>query len=224
MRRTRDQVAITAVAFVLGLLVVGQLHAQNGAPALSGLSAQDLTVLVANVSTHNDQLRAEVAGLERQLADLESAQSRGESAVDALRVDLARIQTWAGVVGVAGPGVTITITGDISAGAVLELLNELRNAGAEAIAITGVRVVGASVVAGEPGHLSVEGVPLPASFEIVAVGSPQTLTGSLTRTGGVIAQINATEPGAMLTVTPGERVEAPATERNLVPAHGRPRL
>ena len=224
MRRPRDQFAITVVAFVLGLLVVGQLHAQASAPGLSGLSAQDLTTLIANVSSRNDALRAEVAGLEQQLNDLKASDARGDSAVDALRDDLSRTQTWAGVVPVAGPGVTVTVDGAISAGAVLELLNELRNGGAEAIAIGGTRVVAATTIAGEPGAIGVDGAQLPASFDIVAIGSPQSLTGTLTRIGGVVAQIGATEPGVLLTVTPTERIEAPATERDLVPAHGRPSL
>ena len=224
MRRPRDQITITAVAFVLGLLVVGQLHAQNAAPGLSGLSAQELTSLIANVSAHNDSLRAEVAGLENQLAKLESAQARGDSAVGALRDDLARTQTWAGVVAVAGPGITVTVNGPISAGAVQELLNELRNGGAEAIAIGGTRVVAATTVTGDPGLLSVDGQALSAAFDIVAIGSPQTLTGTLTRIGGVVAQIGATEPSVSLTVTPTERVDAAATQRILVPPHGRPRL
>jgi uncharacterized protein YlxW (UPF0749 family) len=224
MRRTRNQLAITAVSFVLGLLVVGQLRAQGTAPRLSGLSAQDLTTLIANVSTHNDALRAEVAGLENQLSELAAAQARGDSAVDALRDDLARTQTWAGVVAVAGPGVTISVSGPISAGAVQELLNELRNAGAEAIAIGGTRVVAATTVSGDPGQLTVDGQPLAPAFDIVAIGSPQSLTGTLTRIGGVVAQIGATEPSVSLTVTPAERVDAPATQRILVPAHGRPSL
>lgn len=224
MRHPRNQIAITVVAFVLGLLVVGQLHAQNAAPTLAGLSAQDLTTLIANVSSHNDSLRAEVAALEAQLSDLASGQARGDSAVDALRDDLARTQTWAGVVPVVGPGVTVTVSGPISAGAVQELLNELRNGGSEALAIGGTRVVAATTITGEPDQLAVDGEPLGTSFDIVAIGSPQSLTGTLTRIGGVVAQIGATEPSVSLTVTPTERIEAPATERILVPAHGRPSL
>jgi uncharacterized protein YlxW (UPF0749 family) len=224
MRRWRDQIAMTVVAFVLGMLVVGQLHAQSTTPALAGLSAQDLTTLIANVSTHNDGLRAEVAALENQLSELEATEARGDSAVDALREDLGRTQTWAGVVAVFGPGVTVTVNGTISVGAVHEVLNELRNGGAEAIAIGGTRVVAATTISGGLGNLAVDGEPLPASFDIIAIGSPQSLTGTLTRIGGVVAQIAATEPGVELTVTPAERVEAPATERDLVPAHGRPSL
>lgn len=223
-RRGRPRLAITAVATILGLLVVAQLRAQVAVPALSGLSAQELTVLVANVNARNAQLRTEVANLERQLADLAASEDRGESAVDALRADLARIRTWAGLVRVAGPGVTISVSGRLSAHAVRDLLNELRNVGAEAISIGGVRVVAGTVVADASGGLSVEGREIPDPFDIVAIGSPQTLTGALTRTGGVVAQIGATEPGARLVVTPGERVEVPATERELVPRYGEPRL
>ena len=83
-----------------------------------------------------------------------------------------------------------------------ELLNELRNAGAEALSIEQVRAVNGTVVAGEPGALSVEGRILPDPFEISAIGNAETLTGTLTRAGGVIAQIAATDPAAQLTVTP----------------------
>ena len=223
-RRRRPRLAITAVTTILGLLVIAQLRSQGAVPGLSGLSAQELTVLVANVNSRNAQLRTEVANLERQLANLAASQDRGESAVDALRADLARIRTWAGLVRVAGPGVTISVSGQISAHAIRDLVNELRNVGAEAISIGGVRVVAGTVVAVAPGGLSLDGSALSDPFDIVAIGSPQTLTGALTRTGGVVAQIGATEPAARLTVTPGERVEVPATERELVPRHGRPRL
>jgi len=65
MHRWRNRLSITAVAFVLGLLVVVQLRSQQAGPGLAGLSAQELTLLVANLSTRNDQLRAEV-GLEKK--------------------------------------------------------------------------------------------------------------------------------------------------------------
>ena len=105
-----------------------------------------------------------------------------------------------------------------------DLLNELRNAGAEAISVDGVRIVSGVVVAGAPGGLSVENHAIGDSFEIRAIGSPQILTGTLTRTGGVIAQIGATYPIAQLTVTPADRLTLPATDRTLLPTHGQPRL
>ena len=54
--------------------------------------------------------------------------------------------------------------------------------------------------------------------------SSTTLLGSLTRAGGFIAQLAATKPELSLTVTPVDRVDLAATERDLVPINGGPRL
>lgn len=224
MNRTAAQISIAAVALVLGFLVVVQIRAQGSDTALSARSAQELTVLVANLSDRNGQLRTEVATLEGELRDLESAKARGESSLGELGKDLRRLRAWAGLDPVVGPGVRITIAGAIAGEGVMELVNELRNAGAEAIAIGGIRIVAGTVVAGPEGGISVEDSPLADPITIDAIGSPETLTGSLTRAGGIIAQLGATYPEAALTVTPIQRLALPATTRDLRPAHGTPRL
>jgi uncharacterized protein YlxW (UPF0749 family) len=106
----------------------------------------------------------------------------------------------------------------------MELVNELRNGGAEAIAIDGTRVVAGTVVAGPPGGLSVEDRAVPDPFVIEAIGSPETLTGTLKRVGGVAALLAARYPDLTLTVTPARRVVLEPTERDLAPANGTPRL
>jgi uncharacterized protein YlxW (UPF0749 family) len=125
---------------------------------------------------------------------------------------------------VVGPGVSVTINGRISGQGIQALVNELWNAGAEAVAIDAVRIVPGSVVAGPPGGLSIENTPLGDPFEVRAIGAQQTLTGSLTRIGGIVAQLAATEELATLTDTPVDRIVLPATQRNLVPTNGGPRL
>jgi uncharacterized protein YlxW (UPF0749 family) len=120
--------------------------------------------------------------------------------------------------------VTISISGPIDGSGVEELINELRNAGAEAIGAGAVRIVNGVVVSGAPGSAAIGGARLGPVFELSAIGAPDKLTGSLTRSGGVIAQLAATEPDVTVTVTPVDRIELPATTRTLVPAHGQPRL
>jgi uncharacterized protein YlxW (UPF0749 family) len=225
MHRRRSQLTIAAVAFVLGLLVVVQLRSQAGGSGLAQLSSQDLTVLVANLNARNDQLRREGSSLDRELATLVQNRSRGDVSVDEISADLERVRAYAGLDPVAGPGVTISISGPIDGSGVEELINELRNAGAEAIAVGGVRVVTGVVVIGAPGEVEVDGSPVGADgFELEAIGAPDKLTGSLTRSGGVIAQLAATLPEVIVTVTPMDRLDLPATTRTLVPAHGHPRL
>jgi uncharacterized protein YlxW (UPF0749 family) len=216
--------SVAAVAALLGILIVGQLRGQAGVPGLSALTATELTQLIANLTTRNEQLRTEISGLARQEANLTETRNRGETTVGELTSDLARIRAWAGLTDVTGQGIAITVSGPIGGDGIEELLNELRNAGAEAIAVDGVRVVAGTVVAGAPGALSVENHALGDAFEIRAIGSPQILTGTLTRTGGVIAQVGTTYPDARLTVSPVESMTLPATERDLRLTDASPRL
>lgn len=224
MRKLSSQLTIAAVALLLGLLVVVQLRSQAGPTGLAQLSSQDLTVLVANLNARNDQLRRESSTLERELATLVANRSRGDVSLDEIGADLQRVRAYAGLDPVAGPGVTISIRGPIDGPGVEELINELRNAGAEAITVGDTRVVAGVVAAGAPGEAQADAERLGISFDVNAIGAPDKLTGSLTRSGGVIAQLAATQPDVVITVTPVERLELPATTRTLVPAHGRPRL
>lgn len=224
MNRPRNRVSIAVVALILGVLVVAQIRSQGTNTGLANQTAQDLTLLVANLNTQNEELRGEVATLEHQLATLADARARGQSAAGQLREDLDRIQAWAGLRAVTGSGISVRVSGDIDGQGVEDFLNELHNAGAEAIAIDGVRIVPGSVVAGPSGALSVENSALGASFEIRAIGSPQILTGSLTRAGGIIAQLGVAFPRLTVSVTPLDVVAIPATERDLSPVHGQPSL
>jgi uncharacterized protein YlxW (UPF0749 family) len=121
--------------------------------------------------------------------------------------------------------VTIAINGTIEPGAVADLLNELRNAGAEAISIADIRVVARTTISGLPGSIDVDGFVMPDPFTIRAIGRPEALVGSLTRAGGIIAQLAATDPAATVDVEPtNDPMTLPASKRDLVPDHGHPRL
>jgi uncharacterized protein YlxW (UPF0749 family) len=170
MHRRGNQLTIAAVAFVLGLLVVIQLRTQASGTAFAGLSSQDLTVLVANLNARNDQLRREVANLELELSTLNLNTERGEESLDELRADLRRVRLYAGLEPATGQGVIVLARGPIDRSGVEDLVNELRNAGAEAIAIEGIRLVPGVTVAGLPGELSVDDLPAADPFEILAIG------------------------------------------------------
>jgi uncharacterized protein YlxW (UPF0749 family) len=141
-----------------------------------------------------------------------------------MRTDLLRVQGWAGLAAVSGPGVAVSVSGPIDGAAIEDVLNELWNAGAEAVAVDDVRIVPGTVVAGPPGGLSLEDTPLGNTLMIRAIGSPEALAGSLTRIGGIVAQIATRWDQVTIEVMPAEGIELPATSRSLVPANGRPRI
>ena len=224
MHVRRNQLTIAVVMFVLGVLVIVQLRTQASGALFAGLSSQDLTVLVGNLNDRNDQLRREIATLQGDLATLTQNTQRGDASIDELRADLRRVRLYAGIDPANGPGVVISVRGPIDGSGVEDLVNELRNAGAEAMALSGVRLVPGIVVTGAAGAVSVGDTPLDDPFELVAIGPPDKLTGSLTRSGGIIAQLGATQPEVEVDVTPVDRVAVPATDRDLVPANGTPLL
>ena len=223
MRQRRSQIALAAIALLLGLLVVIQLRAQQAGTGLETQSSQDLTLLIANLTTRNDQLRGEVADIQRQLDTMSAANARGETSVGQLRSELERARIWSGQDPAAGPGIRVVLYGGVPAEAVTDLVNELRNGGAEAISIGGVRVVGRTVVAGIEGSLSLESTELGPRIEVLAIGNPAALTGGLTRAGGLVAQLQARYAEALVEVTPLDSVTVPAVSRSLAPVIGMPR-
>ena len=172
MTRRRNQVTIAAVTFLLGILVVVQLRAQTEGSPLAQLSSQDLTVLVANLNGRNDQLRREVATLERDLGTLTEDEARGEISMDDLRAELDRVRAYAGLSPSIGSGVIVTISGPIDGGGLQDLVNELRNAGAEAISIAGVRDVPGLVAEGVAGQRVGRRAPASgSSVDLEAIGA-----------------------------------------------------
>jgi hypothetical protein len=57
MRKPSSRLAVGIVLCILGFLVVVQAKSQAADQGLNGLSVQELTELVANLTTRNNQLR-----------------------------------------------------------------------------------------------------------------------------------------------------------------------
>ena len=77
----------------------------------------------------------------------------------------------------------------MTAGILLDAIQELRGAGAEAIQVDGVRIVVSSYVDGDPGELVVDGVPISAPYDIRVIGPSDDLDVALNVSGGVVADV-----------------------------------
>jgi len=202
-------------------LAVLKIQAQNGLAghADARQALQDMHGTVERATRLANQMLA-LAKVEqlRQQRDEHGAARASEMATD-----LQKYRVVNGTAPAHGPGVELTIGADIRAEDLQDLINELRNAGAEAIAIEDIRVIARTSVGGVPGSLDVDGFLLRDPITIRAIGRPDVLVGSLTRVGGIVAQLGATNPGATVDVSPVDKLMTlPSTRRDLVPAHGRP--
>jgi uncharacterized protein YlxW (UPF0749 family) len=210
------QLSLFAVAMLIGVLLVGQLRSQARPTEITSLPAQDLSELIDTLSARNRELRSGLADLRETLREYRVAGSQGQSALDVSREDLRRITAFAGQAAVQGQGLVLDVDGDLDAIALNDLVNELRNAGAEAIAVDQVRITNRSVAVQGPTALMIDGVEIGQHFTLSAIGSPEGLLSALERPGGLIAQleqfINAT-----IVARQSASIVLPATEVDLAP-------
>ncbi|HSM38144.1 MAG TPA: DUF881 domain-containing protein, partial [Candidatus Limnocylindrales bacterium] len=190
------QLSLFGVTLLIGILLVGQLRSQARPTEISSLPAQELSQLIDTLSARNRELRTGLADLRETLREYRVAGSQGSSALEVSREDLRRITAFSGMAGVEGQGLVLEVEGDLDAIALNDLINELRNAGAEAIAVDDVRITHRSVAVQGARSLLVDGVEVGQRFRLAAIGSPDGLLSAMERPGGVIAQleqfINAT--------------------------------
>src|SRR5437868_12367951 len=159
MRQSRfGVVALTAIALLLGLLAVTQYRAQDVfSRTLTAENAASLTTLIAQISDRNSALRDEILSLQLRLDAAQGKTQTGETAVRELREQFQQLQVAAAVTSVSGPGVEVRIDGPFDDRAMSDLVNELRNAGAEAIAVNGSRVGPRAWFAGADSGIVIDG-------------------------------------------------------------------
>jgi len=210
------QLSMTGVALLIGLLLVGQLRSQARPTEISSLSAQDLSTLIETLSNRNRELRSGLSDVRGQLREYQLAEPQGQSALGVSREDLRRIAAFSGQTAVIGQGLSLRVNGELDPISVNDLLNELRNAGAEAIAVDQIRITARSVCVLGAGTLEIDGIQIGRSFTIQAVGDPDGLLTALQRPGGIISQLKLFV-NATIDATQSQSVEIPATRQNLEP-------
>ena len=185
-RRVRHSLTIGIVALLLGFLLVATVYARAGDTELGSASQADLVVLLDSLSGRLARLQAEQ--LDLVAARNEILQGSDAEALAATRDQLFAMQVLAGAVPVQGEGVELTVTDPkrrITYDTVLSLVQELRDAGAEAIEINGRRVaMHTSFGQGSTG-LTMDGKPLRTPLTVLAVGPSQTLQVAMQMPGGV---------------------------------------
>lgn len=207
MTRT-STITLTAVSFLLGLLLVTQYRTQRQISAVSVTqSAADQAIMISGLVDGNAKLRLEVETLQSTLAA--AAETSGPGSLEAMVDDLNDLRAVNGLVEVAGPGVEVALSGSVTALDLQDLVNEARNAGAEALALNGRRLVARSVLVGTEGTITLDGVRLAAPFRLQAVGSPEALDKALNRKGGLVALLQFAYPDAGITVTKKDRMVLP---------------
>ncbi len=180
------------LAVALGFGLVVQIRSTGEAEGLTGATEEDLVRILGELDTREEQLRGQLAEREQAVEELGGSRTQSGSALAEAERRAEVIGILNGTLPARGPGLRLMIQdpkGALTAAVLLDAIQELRGAGAEAIDVDGVRVVVSSYVSGTPGELIVDGQKLDAPYEVIAIGPPGDLEVALNVSGGVVADV-----------------------------------
>ena len=221
--RYRAGALIGVLVAVLGFAIAVQVHANSTSDNLSTLRDDDLIGILDNQSARSERLREQIADLQQTLRRLQDSGDQAAAAKQQAEQDAAALAVLLGTVPAAGPGVQVTITDPSAALApedLLDVVEELRGAGAEAIQFGSDRVTTTTAFTGRPGAVSVDGVPMHAPYDVIAIGDAKTLDTALNIPGGVAATVRTA--GGDLTVTEQSQVTVSAVRGLPQPKYAKP--
>jgi len=204
----KAQLYLTIICVLIGVLVVTQYRTHGKiAKALVAESSQEQAAIISSLYDANSELRQEVARLTLQLEQNRSAMPGSD--LDAMVSELNRLRIVSGVSAVSGPGIQLSIAGPLRAEDIMDMVNELRNAGAEAIAVNEQRIVANSFFSNSPEGISVSGVTIAQPYVFSAIGHPDTLEKAIERKGGLLTIIENSHPEAIVTLEKRDRLVLP---------------
>ncbi|MFI1360891.1 DUF881 domain-containing protein [Streptomyces sp. NPDC020898] len=191
LRVTRAQLIVALLLFGLGFGLAVQVASNSDSnSALRGARQEDLVRILDELDDRTQRLEDERQGLEAQRTELENSSDQAEEARKQTVEKERQLGILAGTVAAQGPGITLTIEdtkGTVEADMLLDAIQELRAAGAEAIQVNGVRVVAGTFLADEDGGgVSVDGNKIDAPYRFKVIGKPQDLEPALNIPGGVV--------------------------------------
>jgi uncharacterized protein YlxW (UPF0749 family) len=214
-RRLGSLLLVLVVTGLVGFLLVGQLRGSEAfRQRLEAENEGDLTRILAGLTTEADALRDEISSLKLQLVQLQNTQQEDSASVAAAAAQLRALEVLAGTVPVTGPGLSMRIAdpeGAVLYDTMIDVVAELRDAGAEAIAIDG-RRIGAGSAFGETSdgtRITIDGIAIVAPFTIVAIGPAATLEGGLKIPGGAL-DVLASLRGVDVDLSRAAKLEVPA--------------
>lgn len=215
---------ISLLCFVLGLLLAAAAFTATrgtrtnfnrtgfvslGAAATTEATQENSKTLQAEVKS----LQGEIASLRKksQVSDnLLASSSDNEKKLKVLNQELNEVKLFAGLTDAVGPGVEVTLNDSVKKmpfsseqsnlsifihdSDIASVVNELKGAGAEAIAINGQRVTVTSPIRCVGPVIQVNKVVVAPPIVIRALGDPDTLAAALNMQQGVLEGLRMTDP------------------------------
>jgi len=221
-RATKANAFAALLAVILGFAVATQVR-QNQELGLESLRQGELVTILDNATLQSARLDQSARDLQATRDGLVSGSTRGTAALKAAQERLDALGILAGTARAHGPGIQMTIldpAAKVTPPLLLDAIEELRDAGAEAIQVGDVRVVASSYFSLAASGVEVDGTKVTQPYTILAIGDPQTISSAMEIPGGLSENIR--NLGATITITQQKDLVVGALHRLREPRYARP--
>lgn len=200
------QKIVTSVLIILMCMLLGfgyVTQQRNTNENYQSLSEDELVRLLDETTTQVDRLEEQRTTLRSQVDSITNSTDKQAQLNEVAKQNATVSGILAGRIACHGSGVRITIaeTGThIDSARLFTVIEELRNAGAEAIAFDGMRITASSYIVDTDEGIEVDGTIVGTPYDIKAIGSPSALANAIQISGGIGSQLRV-RYNANVTVT-----------------------
>lgn len=223
MRVGTSQALVGLLVGALAFAMTVQLR-QDDDTEYSTLRGVELVELLKSIDAANERLGGQVDELTQTRDELLSSRGREDEVEQQAEERAEQLAILAGSAGATGPGVRITVrdpNGIVDAALLLDTVQELRDAGAEAIAVNETaRVVAQTYFLDDEDAIRVGGREVKSPFVIEAIGDPATLGEAVAFRGGTVDRF--ANRGAAASVEEDDTVTITALADVKTPEYSRP--
>lgn len=190
---------IMCMLLTLGIAIqIKTINQMNNKSVTNSATENDLRDSVLKTKEKYDNTYAKVEKLEKELEELQTSASVNSDEANELQEKLKEYKKILGLTEVSGNGLEITLKdGDenqsksvlssiVHDGDILQVVNALRNAGADAISVNDQRIVNTSAISCIGNVVKINGEKVGAPYVIKAIGNPELLYGGIEMNGGYV--------------------------------------
>ena len=207
----------TGVVVVLALvacMAVVQVRVNRADDGYQNARREDLIAILDGLGQNTRRLESEIAELEERKNSLSSSADKAQTAREQAEAQVRVLGILAGTLPATGPGVRITLNdpeGKMTSSNLLDAIEELRDAGAEAIQINGsVRVVASTDFVDDAPGIRIDGQKVTSPYVIEAIGESHNLAEAANFPGGLVSEVTGPQVGGTAEVNEQDSVQITA--------------